>query len=116
MANLPIKVFEDNAAAIRYGINPSSQSTMKYFELDMLLINDSIRRGELELVKIETKNHLADIDIKFTVTEIFFYIRSNLNMCIPVTRRIHVVSYTGSVFVFLPHVLFMVLVTTRDET
>ena len=26
MANLPIRVFEDNAAAIRYGINPSSQS------------------------------------------------------------------------------------------
>jgi len=55
MANLPIRAFEDNAAAIRFGINPSSQSTMKYFELDLLWINDSIRRGELELVKIETK-------------------------------------------------------------
>jgi hypothetical protein len=29
MANLPI---EDNAAAIRFGINPSSQFTMKYFD------------------------------------------------------------------------------------
>ena len=61
MANLPIMVFEDNAAAIRYVINPSSQSTMKYFGLDMLWINDSIRRGELELVNIETKDQLADI-------------------------------------------------------
>jgi hypothetical protein len=75
MANLPIRVFEDNAAAIRYGINPSSQSTMKYFELDMLWINDAIQRGELELVKIETKDQLADIGTKFTVSEIFFYLR-----------------------------------------
>jgi hypothetical protein len=78
MANLPIRVFEDNAAAIRYGINPASQSTMKYFELDMLWINDSIRRGELELVKIETKDQLADIGTKFTVSEIFFYLRNIL--------------------------------------
>ena len=78
MANLPIKVFEDNAAAIRYGINPSSQSTMKYFELDMLWINDSIRRGELELVKIETKDQLVDIGTKFIVSGIFFYLRSIL--------------------------------------
>ena len=40
---------------------------MKYFELDMLRINDFIRRGELELVKKETKNQLADIGTKFTV-------------------------------------------------
>jgi hypothetical protein len=78
MANLPIRVFEDNAAAIRFGINPASQSTMKYFELDMLWINDTIRRGELELVKIETKDQLADIGTKFTVSEIFFYLRNIL--------------------------------------
>jgi len=48
--------------------NPSSQSTMKYFELDILWIIDSIQRGELELVKIKTKNQLADIGTKFTVS------------------------------------------------
>jgi hypothetical protein len=78
MANLPIRVFEDNAAAIRYGINPSSQSTMKYFELDLLWINDAIRRGEFEFVKIETKFQLADIGTKFTVSEIYFFLRDIL--------------------------------------
>ena len=48
--------------------NPSSQSTMKYFELDILWIIDSIQRGELELVKIKTKNQLADIGTNFTVS------------------------------------------------
>jgi hypothetical protein len=48
--------------------NPSSQSTMKYFELDILWIINSIQRGELELVKIKTKNQLADIGTKFTVS------------------------------------------------
>ena len=75
MANLPIRVFEDNSAAIRYGINPSSQSTMKYFELDILWINDSILRGEFELVKIETKDQLADTGTKFTTSEIFYKLR-----------------------------------------
>jgi len=75
MANLPIRVFEDNSAAIRYGINPSSQSTMKYFELDILWINDSIQRGEFELVKIDTKYQLADTGTKFTTSEIFLFLR-----------------------------------------
>ena len=51
---------------------------MKYFELDMLWINDSILRGELEHVKIETKDQLADIGTKFTASEIFFYLRDIL--------------------------------------
>ena len=75
MASLPILVLEDNSAAIRYGINPSSQSTMKYFELDILWINDSIQRGEFELVKIDTKYQLADIGTKFTTSEIFLFLR-----------------------------------------
>ena len=54
-ANLPIRVLEDNSAATRYGTSPSSQSTMKYFELDTLWISDSIQRGEFELVKVDTK-------------------------------------------------------------
>jgi hypothetical protein len=44
----------------------------------MLWINDSIRRGELELVKIETKDQLVDIGTKFIVSGIFFYLRSIL--------------------------------------
>jgi len=56
------------------------------FELDMLWINDSIRRGELELVKIETKDQLADIGTKFTVSDIFFYLRSILMVSVDMSN------------------------------
>jgi len=85
MANLPIRALEDNSAAIRYGINPSSQSTMKYFELDILWISDSIQRGEFELVKIETKDQLADLGTKFTTSEIFLYLRNRMMVTITIS-------------------------------
>jgi hypothetical protein len=52
----------------------------------MLWINDSIRRGELELVKIETKDQLADIGTKFTVSDIFFYLRSILMVSVDMSN------------------------------
>jgi hypothetical protein len=36
MSNLPTAIFEDNLAALRYSLNPSSQSTIKYLEVDIL--------------------------------------------------------------------------------
>ena len=55
-------------------------------ELDMLWINDSIRRGELELVKIETKDQLVDIGTKFIVSGIFFYLRSILIVSVDISN------------------------------
>ena len=78
MSELPVKIYEDNAAAIRYGINPSSQSTVKYFEIDLLWTNDATSRKELELVKVETQDQLADIGTKFTTSDLFFKHRASL--------------------------------------
>ena len=57
------------------------------FDLDMLWINDSIRRGELELVKIETKDQLVDIGTKFIVSGIFFYLRSILIVSVDMSNN-----------------------------
>jgi len=78
MSMLPVSVFEDNLAAIRFSINPSSQSTMKYLEVDILWIHDAIERGDFKLVKIDTKDQLADIGTKFNIAEIFLYLRNLL--------------------------------------
>jgi hypothetical protein len=75
---LPTAVFEDNIAAIRFSLNPASQSTMKYLEVDILWIHEAIERGEFKLLKIETKQQLADIGTKFNIAEIFLYLRSML--------------------------------------
>jgi hypothetical protein len=78
MSILPTAVFEDNLATIRYSLNPTSQSTMKYLEVDILWIHDAIARGEFTLVKVDTKQQLADIGTKFNIAEIFLYLRSLL--------------------------------------
>jgi len=75
---LPTAVYEDNIAAIMFSLNPASQSTMKYLEVDILWIHEAIERGEFKLLKIETKQQLADIGTKFNIAEIFLYLRSML--------------------------------------
>ena len=78
MSILPTAVFEDNLAAIRYSMNPSSQSTMKYLEVDILWIHDAIARKEFELVSISTVDQLADIGTKFNRADIFLRLRKEL--------------------------------------
>jgi hypothetical protein len=78
MSELPIKIMEDNSAAINYQINPSSKSSMKYLEVDIYWIHDSYMRNEFKLYKIESIKQLADLNTKFNTTEIFFNLRSKL--------------------------------------
>ena len=75
MSSLPQAIYEDNLATMRYSVNPSSQSTMKYLEVDLFWIHDAILRKEVELLEISTLNQLADIGTKFTVSEVFFFLR-----------------------------------------
>ena len=72
ITHLPQRIFEDNAATIRFGINPSSQSTMRYLETDILWIHDAIIRKEFELIKIGTLDQYADIGTKLIVTDVFY--------------------------------------------
>jgi hypothetical protein len=51
-------------------MNPSSQSTMKYLEVDILWIHDAIARGEFKLLSINTERQLADMGTKFNKAEI----------------------------------------------
>ena len=78
ITHLPQRIFEDNAATIRFGINPSSQSTMRYLETDILWIHDAIIRKEFELVKIGTLDQYADIGTKLIVTDIFYKHRTSI--------------------------------------
>ena len=78
MTQLPTAVFEDNMAAIRFSLNPASQSTMKYLEVDILWIHDSIERGEFKLIHIDSIKQLADIGTKLNSAEIFYQLRSQL--------------------------------------
>ena len=65
MSELPQRIYEDNAAAIRYSLNASSNSAMKYLETDLYWIHDSIKRKEFVLIKCKgILEQLADIGTK----------------------------------------------------
>lgn len=70
--HLPQRIFEDNAAINRLGINPSSQSMIKYLETDILWIYDAIIRKEFEQIKIGTLDQNTDIGTKLIVTDVFY--------------------------------------------
>ena len=70
---------EDNAAAIRYSLNPASQSSMKYLETDIYWIQEAIQRKEAKLVKIAGHlEQLADIGTKKHKKDYFLKIRDKL--------------------------------------
>jgi len=78
MTSLPIAVMEDNDATIKYQLNLSSKSSMKYLESDIYWIHDAHIRNEFKLVKIESINQLADLGTKFNPADKFFSIRNKL--------------------------------------
>ena len=79
MTSLPIAVMEDNDATIKYHLNLSSKSSMKYLESDIYWIHDDHTiRNEFKLVKIESINQLADLGTKFNTADKFFSIRNKL--------------------------------------
>jgi hypothetical protein len=61
-------------------LNPGSQSTMKYLEVDILWIQKAILKVEFKLLKVDTKGQLADMGTKYNITEIYLFLRSqNIN-------------------------------------
>jgi hypothetical protein len=78
LTSIPQIIYEDNAAAIRYAFNPSSQSTMKYLETDILWIHEALERGEFIPVKINSVDQLADIGTKLNRVDIFLSLRSRI--------------------------------------
>ena len=78
MTQFPQKIFEDNQSTIRFSENPASQSTMKYLEIDLYWIHDSVVRKEFQLVNIAGSDQLADIGTKLNVAIIFKHLRSCL--------------------------------------
>mmetsp|Transcript_36589 Transcript_36589/g.92025 ORF Transcript_36589/g.92025 Transcript_36589/m.92025 type:complete len:368 (+) Transcript_36589:1524-2627(+) len=56
----PTRVFEDNSAVISIMTVTSNASQSRHFEIKYFYTADLIKRGEIELLKIETQDQLAD--------------------------------------------------------
>ena len=67
----PIKIYEDNAGAIRVTKNPEGHERTKHIDIHYHFIRDRYRRNEIEPIHISTENQVADIMTKgsFTTTK-----------------------------------------------
>jgi hypothetical protein len=56
----PIRVYEDNNAAISFNTNLTSKSRMKHVELKYHKVKEYVENKVLELVRVDSKDQLAD--------------------------------------------------------
>lgn len=56
----PIQMYEDNNAAISISYNTTCSSRIKHLELKYFKKREYIRNGILEMVKVDSKDQLAD--------------------------------------------------------
>lgn len=59
-------------------MNLTSQSNIKYLEVNILWIHNAIARDVFKLVSIDIEDQLADIDTKFNKSEIIYKLRGML--------------------------------------
>jgi hypothetical protein len=74
----PIKVYEDNVAALRKCENTVSKGRLKHLELKYLKVREHFREGLLTPEKIEGTKQLADILTKPLLKEPFINLRDQL--------------------------------------
>ena len=73
----PVKIFEDNQAAIRMAINPTSHDRSKHIDIRYNYVRDKVLAGKLDIVYIPTKEQAADIFTK-TLNPVMFKEARNL--------------------------------------
>ena len=71
IAQLPLIIYEDNRAAIRYIINPSGESSMKHLEAKIFWLHDARKCGDLDLAECNSEDMLADSGTKDNYYPIF---------------------------------------------
>ncbi|KAK2575365.1 hypothetical protein KPH14_001258, partial [Odynerus spinipes] len=57
----PIKLYEDNSGAIVIAKFGNMTKNSKYIEVHYHFVNECYEKGEIEIVKVESENNLADI-------------------------------------------------------
>lgn len=57
----PVKLYEDNSAAIQNSVGTFHKSKLKFVELRYLKMKEYFESNILKAIKIETDNQLADI-------------------------------------------------------
>ncbi|GKD27959.1 ribonuclease H-like domain-containing protein [Tanacetum coccineum] len=60
----PMDLFYDNKSAIQIAANPIMHEKTKHFDIDVHLVREKVASGLLKTVKVDSKDHVADVLIK----------------------------------------------------
>ena len=74
----PLTIFEDNQGCIYLSRNPVSHKNNKHIEIRYHYVREQVAAGTLKLVKIDTKENVADIHTKATATSTFVHLRDKI--------------------------------------
>ena len=77
--DLPIKIFEDNQAAIFISESPETKKS-RHMRVKFHHIRESVMSGEVKLMKISTTEQLADIMTKGLAKQQFEKLRDSLGV------------------------------------
>lgn len=60
----PVKIYEDNSSALIIAKHGNFTKNSKHIEVQYHFVNENYEKGNIEIVKIESENNIADIFTK----------------------------------------------------
>lgn len=78
--SVPTNIYEDNSGAIAIGKFGNFTKNSKHIEVQYYYINDNYKDGNIDIVKVDTNNNIADILTKSLDRKKFEKLREALNL------------------------------------
>jgi len=78
-----IPLLVDSTSAISVAKNPVLHSRTKHIDVRFHFLRDSYKKGDIDLIHVETQNQLADIFTKPLESSAFAHLRGELGVCYP---------------------------------
>ena len=85
---LPVSLLCDNSSAIQLSLNPVFPERTKHIEIDVHFTRDKVLDGVVKVVKVDTKEQVADIFTKSLPTKQHKYLCSKLQLYDPFQVKI----------------------------
>ncbi len=76
----PIKIYEDNSGALLIAKYGNFTKNSKHIEVQYHYINENYEKGNIDIIKIESENNVADIFTKSLDKDKFLKNRKKLNL------------------------------------
>ena len=76
----PIKIYEDNTGAINIANYGNFTKNSKHIEIHYHFVNESVKEKEIEIIKVDSAENIADIFTKSLCKEKFNKFRELLNV------------------------------------